>query len=232
MNFLSYFDFFHDKKKARYLVVGLLILFIIFTTIVYFLGTTVIDIEFSEEMQEHSNPLLDNFMKAVSWFGTNWVAGAMAVGGAILLLLIRHKVEALYLMIAFASVIITFGLKILVNRPRPTEDMVNILEKAQHQSFPSGHTQFYVTFFGFVIFLMLRHKHFSKALRIGIIAFCGLLIAVVPFSRVYLGAHWFTDVAAGFILGLIMLYFLIVTYLKKAVKEESKKQDFEIVPHS
>lgn len=221
MDFFSYFDFLRDKKKAGYLLVGLLVVFLLFTAVVYLLPTTLVDLEFSEEVQEHSFPLLDMFMKGVSWFGETWVAISLTAALALLFFLIDHKTEALFIVLALLSTLITFGIKVLVNRPRPTQDVVNIVVQVQHQSFPSGHTSFYVVFFGFLIFLMLRHRHFPRLIRKIAILLSASLICLVPFSRVYLGAHWFTDVAAGFILGLIILYFLITFYLKKAVKEEA-----------
>jgi undecaprenyl-diphosphatase len=111
--------------------------------------------------------------------------------------------------------LVSSALKILINRPRPTEDVVRILEKAKRQSFPSGHVLFYVLFFGFLALLMYHLKNIPKYIRliIGIIAV--FLIFTVPLSRVYLGAHWFTDVLGGFLLGILSLLILSYLYLRK-----------------
>lgn len=189
-------------------------IFLLLTAVVYFLPTTIIDLEFSEEVQEGSSPFLDAVMKGISWFGVTRVAVSLVLGAALVFILVQHKAEALFILLTLSVSLITFGIKVLINRPRPTEDLVTIVEKAQHQSFPSGHTSFYVVYFGFLAFLMLRHRHFPKVLRHLVTIFSLILIFSVPFSRIYLGAHWFTDVAAGFILGSLVLYLLIRLYLK------------------
>lgn len=209
---LKYLDFQPSRKKALYLVLGLTILFLLLTAFVYLLPTTFIDIEFSEEVQEYNFPLLDALMKGVSWFGTQAVAISLALATALIFLILRYRWEALFLALTLLSSVLNFGLKLLINRPRPTDDLVRIVVKAQHNSFPSGHTVFYVTFFGFLIFLMYRHRQFPQLVRWGVGGASLLLILAVPFSRVYLGAHWFSDVVAGFVLGLISLIGLIVLY--------------------
>lgn len=225
MNFLTFFDFFKDKKKAHYLLAGLIVIFLLLTAVVYFLPTTLIDLEFSEEVQEDSSPFLDAVMKGISWFGVTTVAVSLVLGAALIFFLVQHKTEALFVLLTLSVSLITFGIKVMINRPRPTEDLVTIVEKAQHQSFPSGHTSFYVVYFGFLVFLMLRHRHFAQVLRYFISIFSLLLIFSVPFSRIYLGAHWFTDVAAGFILGALVLYLLIRLYLKADKRIRGKTTD-------
>ncbi len=215
MNILDFFRFLGDKKKANYLIFILIALFLIFTAIVAFLPTTVIDIEFSEEVQEDSSPLLNFIMKAISWFGVSAVALSLVLGTALIYFLYKYRTEAFFILTTLGVTLITFGIKVLINRPRPTADLVNIVVHAQHQSFPSGHTSFYVVFFGFLSFLMLRNHYLYKPLRIFVIILSFLLIFTVPFSRIYLGAHWFTDVGAGFVLGLLYLYFLIRIYLNR-----------------
>ena len=220
MNILRFLDFQNSRKKAVYVVLGLILLFLLLTAFVSLLPTTFIDLEFSEEIQEHNFPLLDMVMKGVSWFGTQWVAISLALGAASIFLLVGFRREALFLSLTLLSSVVAFGIKVLVNRPRPTEDLVRIVEKAQHQSFPSGHTTYYVTFFGFLIFLLFRLRQVPQFVRWSVGVFSLLLILTVPFSRVYLGDHWFTDVVAGFVLGLISLIILISLYFKPDRKKD------------
>ena len=214
MDILTYFSFLKDKKKAHYLLAILISIFLFFTFIVLLLPTTFVDIEFSEEIQEHSSPILDFFMKAVSWFGLTPVALSCVLGSALLFFIFKYKKEALFIVSTLIVTLFTFGIKILINRPRPSADLVNIVENAQYQSFPSGHTSFYVTYFGFMMFLMLRHHEIPRKIRLPVIFLSLFLILSVAFSRIYLGAHWFTDVMAGFVLGILILYFIIRIYLK------------------
>lgn len=213
MDILTYFRFLKDKKKAHYLLAILLTVFILFTLIVLLLPTTFIDIEFSEEIQEYSNPILDTIMRAISWFGVSAVALSVTLGSALLFFIFRYRKEALFIVSTLVVTLITFGIKVLINRPRPSADLVNIVEHAQHQSFPSGHTSYYVTYFGFMMFLMLRHPQIPRRIRVPVIILSLFLVLSVPFSRIYLGAHWFTDVTAGFILGVLVLYAIIRIYL-------------------
>ena len=221
MQILKHFRFLKDKEKAHHLLITLFVLFIAFTALVYFLPTTIIDIEFSEEVQEQSGPVLDFLMKAISWFGKTPVALTTVFATALAFYLFRFRNEALFVVSTLAASLITFGIKFVIDRPRPTKDLVNIVQVAKHQSFPSGHTAHYVVFFGFLIYLMLRLTNINKVLRVSVIVFSLFLIVTVPLSRVYLGAHWFTDVAGGFVLGLMVLYAIIRFYLKT----ENKKSE-------
>lgn len=208
MDVLKYFKHF-SKRRIHYFIVAFAGLFMLLTAIVYFLPTTIIDYEFTEEVQEHKSPLLHHAMLAISWFGSTWVSVALVFGTALVFLLFKHYKEALFVVLTSIIWVITFGIKVLIDRPRPSEDFVDVMVKAEHQSFPSGHTSFYVVFFGFITFLMLFRNEIPKLIRYTIIIFSLFLILTVPFSRVYLGAHWFTDVAAGFVLGLLILYTLL-----------------------
>ncbi len=221
LNRLRYLDFQPSRKKALYVVLGLTMLFLLLTAFVFVLPTTFVDVEFSEEVQEYNHPLLDALMKGVSWFGERTVAIGGALASALIFLLLGHRREALFLSLTLLSSVLNFGLKLLINRPRPTDDLVRIVEKAHNNSFPSGHTVFYVTFFGFLIFLMYRLRQFPAAVRWGVSGASLVLVLAVPFSRVYLGAHWFSDVLAGFVLGLISLIGLIYFYFEAIPETES-----------
>lgn len=202
-----------DKRLALHVIVGLLLGFLLLTLFVSLLGVTYLDVHFSEELQEHKNPLLDALMKFVSFFGNGYVPGITVVVAAGCLYLAHARREAAFTLLTLLSGVVVYGLKIAVNRPRPTQDLVAVVTNAKYQSFPSGHVTFYVTFFGFLVYLMVRMDWKADAVRWAIGLFSLALLLAVPFSRVYLGAHWTTDVVAGFFVGLVCLMVLIRLYL-------------------
>ncbi|MDB5021715.1 MAG: hypothetical protein JWQ28_2842 [Pedobacter sp.] len=203
------------KRLLIYLIALLGLGFILLTVFVILFPPTWIDIDVSTEVQEHQNNFLDQSMTFVSWFGYTKISVSMVVLTAALFYVFKYKREALYTLFTLISGLISSVIKIIVNRPRPTDDLVRIIDKAKQQSFPSGHVLFYTMFFGFILFLMLQLKSVNRFVRILAGGFSFLMIFLVPFSRMYLGAHWFTDVTAGIFLGIICLYFLCLLYLKK-----------------
>ena len=99
-------------------------------------------------------------------------------------------------------------LKRVFNRARPTLDhlvTVNTL------SYPSGHSMSAMAFYGFLIYLCLRYKMraWLKSLLVIVLVMIVLSIGV---SRIYLGVHFPSDVAAGFVGGLIWVAFCAVVF--------------------
>jgi undecaprenyl-diphosphatase len=182
---------------------------------VSFFPPSVIDLEFSEEIQEHQFPLLDFVMKAVSYPGYMPYAAIMVAVTALVFFIRKHKKEALFVVLTTGAVLVSTVAKLLIDRPRPAKDLVRIALETHQQSFPSGHVNFYVVFFGFLTLLMYMLKHISTPVRIVVSVFNIGLIFIIPISRIYLGAHWFTDVLGGFLLGILYLYGLSYFYLKQ-----------------
>ncbi len=208
-----------SRKRILGRVLALLLLgFIALSVFISFFPNSIVDREFSEEVQEHQNIFLDTLMKMISWFGIMPFSLIMVLVVAFIFYLSKFKREAIFIVITLSSGILSSLLKIAINRPRPTVDLVRIVEKANHQSFPSGHVLFYVVFFGFIVLLMYHIKSMEYWFRWAVTYFCLFLIFTIPFSRVYLGAHWFTDVLGGFMIGLIWLALISYLYLKKPVK--------------
>ena len=203
------------RKILAYILVTIVIGFILLTVLVSMFPISVIDREFSAEVQEHQYPALDFIMKLVSYPGYMPYAPIMVVLTALIFYVTKHKKEAVFLLLTLLSGLISTIVKVLVNRPRPSEQFVRIVLKTQQQSFPSGHVLFYVVFFGFLTLLMYMLKHINKALRVAIVAVNMLLIFTIPVSRIYLGAHWFTDVLGGFLLGFLSLSALSYAYLTR-----------------
>ncbi|MDP9078923.1 MAG: phosphatase PAP2 family protein [Bacteroidota bacterium] len=188
--------------------------FLLLTAFVLLDPLSLIDREFSEEVQEHHNQLLDHVMKLISWFGYMPGSAILIAATALLFLLFGYKKEALFVLLTALSGLVSTLVKLLVNRPRPVPTLVRVIEKTQQQSFPSGHVLFYTVFFGFLVLLMYRLAHLPKTLRILVAIISVFFLFTVPVSRIYLGAHWLTDVLAGFFLGLLSLASLSYFYLK------------------
>lgn len=205
-----------QRKRILIYVLGLILTgFIVLTMLVYLFPHSIIDLEFSEEVQEHQFPFLDTLMKYISAAGIFPYSVILVLSTALLFRFFKLRKEAVYICFTLVSGLVSASLKIIINRPRPTEDMVRIVEKATRQSFPSGHVLFYVVFFGFMTLLMYRLKSLPAIIRISVSAISLFLVFTIPFSRVYLGAHWFTDVLGGFLLGMLCLMILSFLYLKK-----------------
>jgi membrane-associated phospholipid phosphatase len=89
--------------------------------------------------------------------------------------------------------------KISFNRSRP--DLWPALVAEKTPSFPSGHATMTVVFFGGIAALVF-HLSKSRLHRSASVLAAAAIILSVGWTRIYLGAHWMTDVVAGFLVGL------------------------------
>ena len=102
------------------------------------------------------------------------------------------------------AVVLSIIIKHLVDRDRPIATLV-------HDSFPSGHVLFFVGLFGSLLFLSytMPHRNFYRFL---LIMFFTLILILIGISRIYLGAHWFSDVIGAYLIGLFWLLVIIKIY--------------------
>nr|WP_294949587.1 phosphatase PAP2 family protein [uncultured Mucilaginibacter sp.] len=212
-----------NKRRQHILLLVLIIIslgFVALTVLVILYPTSFIDLKFSREVQEHQNKFLDTAMYLISIPGYMPESPIMIVCTSLVLFLFKYKKAAVYVLFTMLAGLVSTIVKALVNRPRPSDDIVRIVLKTTQQSFPSGHVLFYVVFFGFLVVLMYQLEDIPKYLRWFVIAVSLSMIFIVPLSRIYLGAHWFTDVTGGFLLGILCLYLLSWLYLRKPAKRD------------
>jgi undecaprenyl-diphosphatase len=107
---------------------------------------------------------------------------------------------------ALGAMLINTTLKHFVHRTRPDTMYVSKMY-FKSASFPSGHA-----FGGIVVFGLLAYiaaTYIAAPWGAAAAAFIGLLIVSIGISRVYLGAHYPTDVLAGWALGGLFLWIII-----------------------
>lgn len=154
-------------------------------------------------------------MRAASFFGDRahgWVLTGLAL---LAFLARRRRTEAYGLLLSVGGgSLVGSVVKHFVGRPRPTAEIVRVSGKWARESFPSGHVTFYVCFFGFLFFVAYGLLERGTTARRACLALAALPVATVGFSRVYLGAHWASDVLGAYLLSGVWLALALHFYRK------------------
>lgn len=148
----------------------------------------------------HQNPTVQMAMLEITSLGTGTVVAMIVFIAGMFLWLNKHKHSALLLMVAtFGGVLLNNLLKIGFDRPRP--HVFKWGTYAASSSFPSGHAMSSVIVYGTVAYLAARLQQ-RPASRILTLTFAAIIVIMICASRVYLGVHYPSDIAAGAIIGL------------------------------
>lgn len=190
------------------LILGLFFCSVIAFAVIYrrifLLGDESFDQEVFESLRPYITPENTRIMNFVTFFGKHEFlipANLLLIG--YFLFIKRHKWYSIKVpAIALSSLAMMFGLKHLFGRPRPLDP---ILQEFKGLSFPSGHALMSVTFYGLLIYLTWHTMKDHKG-KWPIIILLILWILLIGFSRIYLRAHNYTDVIAGFCVGMIWLF--------------------------
>lgn len=99
-------------------------------------------------------------------------------------------------------------LKRFINRARPD---IEHLVAVKTLSYPSGHAMASMAFYGFLAYLFYKFN-LPKYIKVLTILVLALLILSIGISRIYLGVHFPSDIAGGFIAGAIWVLLCIVVF--------------------
>lgn len=155
---------------------------------------------------------LDRFMVFITQLGDAVVVLAMAVAVGVWLIAQRAWRALIYWVLAVGGgSLINTTLKMTMQRSRPTELHYS---GADAFSFPSGHSTTNALLYGFLIILIAREIPFLR--RIPLVVGAVIFVGLIAFSRLYLGAHWLSDVAGGLAFGSAWLALLGIFYMWRA----------------
>jgi membrane-associated phospholipid phosphatase len=204
--------------KRNTLIFILFLLIAAFTYLSFFIAQHPIfafDLKTSLFIQQYHTDWLDKVMLAISFFGELPYSLLSVVVVAAIFYWQKYKREGIFISTVLLSGLIILGIKNIIDRPRPTAFYVRLVEVNRFQSYPSGHVLSYTLFFGFLVILMNTLKGIPNVTRNVVTYLSAFLMITIAPSRIYLGAHWFTDTVGGFLLGLICLFPLCYFYFKK-----------------
>jgi membrane-associated phospholipid phosphatase len=153
----------------------------------------------------HQTPLLTTISRVVTFFGSVRFLSSASVATATVLAIRR----SFYRLLAFAlatggGALLNVALKHLFHRQRPV--LENPLVTLSSYGFPSGHTMGATVFYG-VLALIVTYWMRSWPRRVPIGWLAAFVIGLIGASRIYLGAHYFTDVIGAVAVGLAWLAF-------------------------
>ena len=164
---------------------------------------TQIDLRVLNLMPNIRTPLQTSLMRIVTTLANIQAVIIFLLLAVTILLFRRQRVlAALIILLVGAEELVTFLLKHLIHRLRPTVSLRIIGEDGF--SFPSGHVVRATVLFGFLTYLLYRSYKSKKARILTLIVYF-LAVFLVAVSRIYLGVHYPTDVWASFLLGCAIL---------------------------
>lgn len=160
-------------------------------------------------LQDLRTPFGDSLMVGFTELGDTTVVVAIAVVVFLWLAWQRAWRTAAYWVAAIGgAAAINTGIKVALHRARPNESLYSGWSDF---SFPSGHSTENAVLYGFLAFLIARRVRPAWGLPVALAA--AILVALIAFSRLYLGAHWFSDVAGGLAFATAWLALLCIAYL-------------------
>lgn len=163
-----------------------------------------LDMRVLETLYVWRDPNLVQIFIWITELGSTVTIGGIALALGLLLLLRKQFSYFTALCISVVGTIgIVFSLKEIVARARPTVFYQAYLESGF--SFPSGHSALSLALYGFVA-VLVWHSLPPGRTRIALAALAVVVIALIGFSRLYLGVHYASDVVVGYAVGGILLW--------------------------
>jgi undecaprenyl-diphosphatase len=211
-----------DRASGLYLtvtfVVGgyLLVSFIDFAReLLVGIALTRLDPRITTLLRSFRSPALTRVMWSASLLFDPLVAATLVAATAAVLWAWGRRPGAVLLASSVAtSALVRSVVARILSRPRPPAHFA-LINLPHSFSFPSGHTLMATTYLATLTFLGWRAARSPRA-RLAIVTGATLLGGLVGISRVYLGAHWMSDVVASWTLGLAWATFACGAYAIRA----------------
>jgi membrane-associated phospholipid phosphatase len=153
----------------------------------------------------------ERFIQSINWGPLvqvfsffDWIEGTrqqvVAVAGILLVAAVNWRAAPLMVIGALSGAIYTVT-AMVIQRPRPSEELVHVIRHTGSSSYPSGHVAFF-SWFLVLLIVCLAVGRLPRAIVAACWVVAVLVLLVVCTGRIYLGEHWPSDVIGGLALGL------------------------------
>jgi membrane-associated phospholipid phosphatase len=171
-------------------------------------GIPPIDTTVTTILHGFASPTLDAVMAALTNLGSTVVLAAVVGCAAVVLVARRRPAEAAFLVVALVgSLLLNDVLKSMFHRPRPGFDWAVLPPET---GFPSGHSM--NSFVVYVAIALVIWRRGGRRAGIPALAVAIVLALCVGTSRIYLGAHWLSDVIGAYLAGALWLMVLVAAW--------------------
>lgn len=219
-----------EGRRALLAVAGACGVFMGLGALVRYSVLQAVDLRVTREIQERDLPALDPLMVGFTNAGDPLVVPVLGVVAAGALWRAGLPRAAKLVLASLLSVPVNVLLKTFWDRARPDAEIVHVAVQTAGTSFPSGHAMGATALYGALAVLAWVHLD-PRRTRLPLT----LVLVGLPFgvgiSRIYLGAHWLSDVVAGGALGLLILIPLVRRYLKAIPAEVEHEVAAKGRPH-
>ncbi|MGM8211314.1 phosphatase PAP2 family protein [Virgibacillus sp. W0430] len=202
-----------QKGNKRFLLISSVFMFLFFIVVLLTSGMNgfLIDETISYWMTYKSTPFVTKMMHYISLIGSSEVILVFTIVVGMIFLWRRNwRHFSFFLTLSVGGVVLNFLLKMVISRERPGEaaryiEVFNMPFEIQSYSFPSGHTMRASILFLFLIYLSIVSIK-NSTFKIGACVLLITLLLVVAVSRVYLDAHFATDVIGAIIISIAWFF--------------------------
>lgn len=199
------------KDKKNIVIIVLSLLFVIFCILVKLDLLSNIDESVYKFITSNMNDTTTNIYKVITFFGSTIFMVGLCVLLLVLFIILKKNIYGYIISgTLIFSTIMNNVIKVIIRRERP----IYMIVRETTFSFPSGHTMASVSMYGILIYL-INKSNTNKKLKIILSIILGMIPLMVATSRIYLGAHYFSD-----ILGAIMLATIVLLISTKYIKDK------------
>jgi undecaprenyl-diphosphatase len=154
---------------------------------------------------QHASPAITQVARAISFFGSVGWQTAVSIGIALFFVSRRDWLNAsLVAFVMAGGGTLNVVLKHFFHRERPV--LENPLVTLSSYGFPSGHTMGATLLYGLIALLAWKNVR-DHAARLACVVGACLWVLLIGLTRIYLGAHYLTDVLGALAAGLFWLAF-------------------------